>query len=92
MVLDIKENASLNDASEIDEIVDTIEKSMDELARVIKTTIPDGIQTSWSLTLKDNWDKYYTSDVPEAMEEMKKSAKNLRTAVQSAVAFSKEEQ
>ena len=91
MVLDIKENASLNDASEIDEIVETIEKSMDELARVIKATIPDGIQTSWSLTLKDNWDKYYTSDVPEAMEEMKKSAKNLRTAVQSAVAFSKEE-
>lgn len=91
MVLDIKENASLNDASEIDEIVETIEKSMDELARVIKATIPDGIQTSWSLTLKDNWDKYYTSDVPEAMEDMKQSAKNLRTAVQNAVAFSKEE-
>ena len=92
MVLDIKENASLNDASEIDEIVETIEKSMDELARVIKATIPDGIQTSWSLTLKDNWDKYYTSDVPEAMEDMKQSAKNLRTAVQNASAFSKEEQ
>ena len=92
MLLDINENASLNDAAEIDEIVETIERSMDELARAIRATIPDGIQTEWSETLKSNWDQYYTADVPEAMEEMKKSAKNLRTAVQNASAFSKEEQ
>ena len=81
MLLDINENASLQDASEIDEIVETIERSMEELAQTIRATIPDGIQTDWSETLKSNWDQYYT-----------KSAKNLRTAVQNASAFSKEEQ
>ncbi len=88
--LDLDEKKVPDGAAEIDEIVEIMERSMDELAKIIKDTIPDGIQTDWSETLKSNWDHYYTADVPEAMENMKQSAKNLRVAVQHAIEFSKE--
>lgn len=88
MELDIKENASLNDASEIDEIVSKLESAMGDLANVIRGTIPDRVQTVWSLNLKDEWDKYYTADIPEVMEEMKQSATNLRKAVEASKTYS----
>ena len=64
---------------------------MAQLDRMIKDTIPAGIQTTWSDTVRTNWETYYNADVPEAMEEMKKSATNLRLAVQQALAYDREQ-
>lgn len=50
--------------------------------------IPSGIETEWSEKLKSDWDKYYTGDIPEAMENMKLSATNLRAAVDEAIKYS----
>ena len=61
-----------------------------ELKSAIKRNIPDGIQTTWSDTVRTNWESYYTADVPQAMEEMKLSATNLRLAVDQALKYDQE--
>lgn len=90
MNITIAPGAALDDASQIDSIVATIQNAMDELDQAIKSTIPDGIQTTWSDTVRSNWEGYYGADVPAAMEDMKLSAANLRLAVEKAQAYDQE--
>lgn len=90
MNIEIKPGAALDDASQIESIVASIENTMAELNQAINRTIPAGIMTDWSEEVKHNWQHYYAGDVPAAMEAMKASAKNLKVAVDEAVAFSKE--
>ena len=71
MNITITPGAALDDAAQIDSIVAAIQAAMDELDKAIKNTIPDGIQTTWSETVRTNWEQYYSSDVPAAMEDMK---------------------
>ena len=92
MNVTINEGAATEDAAQIDSIVATMQESMEVLNNTIKNTIPSGIQTTWSETVRENWEAYYTGDVPEAMETMKMSAANLRLAVQQVLAYSKEQQ
>ena len=91
MNLTINPGAATDDASQIDSIVQTIQEAMETLDGAIKNTIPDGIQTTWSDTVRGNWESYYTSDVPEAMEEMKLSSANLRLAVEQSLAYDREQ-
>lgn len=91
MNITITPGAATEDATQIDSIVSTMQSDMEELDRAIKSTIPEGIQTTWSETVRDNWEKYYSSDVPEAMEEMKLSATNLRLAVDQALKYDQEQ-
>ncbi len=91
MNITINPGAATDDAAQIDSIVTNLMNDMEELNTMIKNTIPSGIQTTWSQTVRDNWEKYYNADVPEAMESMKLSAKNLRLAVQQALAYDKEQ-
>ena len=64
---------------------------MSTLDNAIKSTIPEGIQTTWSETVRSNWESYYTADVPSAMEDMKLSASNLRLAVEQALQYDQEQ-
>lgn len=64
---------------------------MKELNEAIKRNIPEGIETDWSEQVRANWDNYYSTDIPEAMAEMKLSAVNLRLAVDQALKYSKEQ-
>lgn len=91
MNLQINTGAATDDAVQIDSIVSSIQEAMETLDSAFKKTIPDGIQTTWSETVKGNWDSYYTSDVPEAMINMKQSASNLRLAVEQALAYDQEQ-
>ena len=91
MNITITPGAALDDAAQIDSIVAAIQAAMDELDKAIKNTIPDGIQTTWSETVRTNWEQYYSSDVPAAMEDMKLSASNLRLAVEKAQAYDQEQ-
>lgn len=91
MNISIKPGAALGDAQQIESIVSTIESSMQELNQVINRTIPEGIMTEWSETVKSNWSHYYSADIPEAMDAMKLSAKNLKMAVDQAVAYSNDQ-
>ena len=91
MNLTINPGAATDDAAQIDSIIAAIDNSMEILDAVIKQTIPAGIQTTWSETVKNNWEKYYTADVPEAMEEMNLSASNLRLAVEQSLAYDQEQ-
>ena len=90
MNLTIKPGAATEDAQQIDKIVSDIADDMETLNNAIEETIPSGIQTTWSDTVKTNWNGYYNADVPEAMEDMKKSSANLRLAVEQALAYSQE--
>lgn len=88
MNITITPGAATQDAAEIDSIVSSIESSMEVLDAAIKRNIPSGIETTWSDEVKNNWETYYSADVPEAMEEMKQSATNLRMAVDQATKYS----
>ena len=91
MNITINPGAATDDAKQIDRLVQTMEESMQKLDNAIKRTIPDGIQTTWSKTVRDNWNNYYTADVPAAMEAMKLSATNLRMAVEQALRYDQEQ-
>mgnify|MGYP002856238231 CR=1 FL=1 len=91
MNITITPGAATDDAAQIDSIVSTLEEAMATLDSAIKSTIPDGIQTTWSETVRDNWEGYYSSDVPAAMEDMKLSAANLRLAVEQALKYDQEQ-
>lgn len=89
MNLTIIPGAATEDASQIDAIVEQIDKCMLELDSVIKRVIPDGVETDWSNKLRADWNTYYENSVKFAMEEMKLSAKNLRVAVDAALQYDK---
>lgn len=91
MNITINPGAATDDATQIDSLVQTMEESMQTLDNAIKNTIPSGIQTTWSETVRDNWENYYTADVPAAMEAMKLSATNLRMAVEQALQYDQEQ-
>lgn len=90
MNVTINTSAAVDDAAQIENVVTRLTDDMATLNQAIKDTIPAGIQTEWSETLSDNWNKYYTADIPNAMEEMKVSASNIQMAVQTTEDFSKE--
>lgn len=91
MNITINPGAATDDATQIDSLVQTIQESMATLDNAIKQTIPEGIQTTWSETVRENWESYYTADVPSAMEDMKLSAANLRLAVEQALQYDQEQ-
>ncbi len=88
--LTIKTEASLEDASQIETIVTQIKSDMEVLNDGIKANIPDPVRTDWGDTLLENWEKYYNIDVPDAMDKMIASAKNLELAVEKAMGYSTE--
>lgn len=90
MNITINPGAATEDAAQIDQIITQMEEDMQVLDSAIKRNIPDGIQTTWSDTVRTNWESYYTADVPQAMEEMKLSATNLRLAVDQALKYDQE--
>lgn len=91
MDLYIRPGAATDDAVQIDQIVSQIDRDMEVLNAAIANYISEGkIQIEWADNLKSNWQKYYTSDVPVAMEEMKKSAANLRLAVDETIKYAQE--
>ena len=89
-MITINPGAATDDAAQIDSIVSTMEENMQKLNAAIKSTIPEGIQTTWSDTVRTNWETYYGADVPAAMEDMKLSATNLRLAVEQALSYDQE--
>ena len=91
MDITINPGAATDDAAQIDSIVSTMEENMQTLDAAIKSAIPEGIQTTWSDTVRTNWETYYGADVPAAMEDMKLSATNLRLAVEQALAYDREQ-
>ena len=90
MNITINPGAATEDAAQIDQIVTQMEEDMQVLDAAIKRNIPDGIETTWSDTVRANWENYYTADVPDVMENMKLSATNLRLAVDQALKYDQE--
>ncbi len=91
--IEITPGAALDDAKQIDAIVATMADAMDKLNQIITNKMGESgsgkpISTDWAGTVSDNWKQYYTTDIPNTMEEMKKSAANLRLAVDNAINFS----
>lgn len=88
MNITINPGAATDDAAQIDSIISTIESSLETLDGAIKRNIPSGVQTTWSEDVRNNWETYYSADVPAAMADMKLSATNLRMAVDKALKYS----
>lgn len=91
MNITINPGAATDDAAQIDSIISSISSSMETLDAAIKRNIPSGVQTTWSDEVRNNWERYYNADVPEAMAEMTMSATNLRLAVDQALKYSQEQ-
>ncbi|MDO5393047.1 MAG: hypothetical protein Q4F33_00385 [Mycoplasmatota bacterium] len=91
MNLTINPGAATDDAAQIDSIVATMEDNLETLNGAITRNIPNGVQTSWSETVRENWSTYYGADIPAAMADMKLSATNLRMAVDQALKYSSEQ-
>ena len=96
MNLQIKPGAALDDAKQIDVIVADITDAMDQLNKIMNDKIGGSgsgkpISTDWGGSVSTNWSKYYSSDIPQTMEEMKLSATNLRKAVEAFLQYSKSE-
>ena len=91
MNVTINPGAATDDAAQIDSLVQSMQESMEVLNNAIKQTIPNGIQTTWSQTVRENWESYYSADVPAAMEDMKLSATHLRLAVEKALQYDREQ-
>ena len=91
MNITITPGAATDDAVQIDNIVAQMEASLETLDGAIKRNIPSGVQTSWSDEVRNNWETYYTADIPAAMADMKLSATNLRLAVDQALKYSNEQ-
>ncbi len=92
MNITIAPGAATDDAKQIDNIVTEMADDMAKLDQAFKATIPDGIQTTWSETVKENWTGYYSADIPAAMEDMKLSSANLRLAIDQALSYDREQQ
>jgi len=90
MNITINTEAAIEDAIQIESLIATMQESMETLNTAFQRTIPSGIQTDWSETVKSNWETYYSADVPAAMEDMKLSAANLRMAVEQSDIYSQE--
>ena len=90
MNITITPGAATDDATQIDNIVAQMESNLETLDAAIKRNIPDGVQTTWSDEVRNNWETYYSADVPAAMADMKLSATNLRMAVDQALKYSNE--
>ena len=90
MDLTIKPGAATDDAVQIDQIVAQIRSDMETLDAAMKRNIPNGIQTTWSERVSDNWNSYYNADLHTGMEEMETSATNLRLAVQASLKYDEE--
>lgn len=100
MNITINPGAATDDAAQIDSIVSTIEEDMytlnEEINKIISTVPPkdaneEVVYTDWALEVRANWNKYYNTNVPAAMEDMKLSATNLRLAVEKALAYNNEQ-
>lgn len=90
MDITIRPGAALEDATQIDSIINQIRDDMKVLNDVINEVIPEKITTTWSDELSRNWHQYYGGDVETAMEGMSTSAANLRKAVEKALQYSNE--
>lgn len=88
MNITIKPGAATEDALQIDSIIEEMTTSMEELNEVIKSVIPNGIETDWSEDVLNNWNTYYGNSIPETLAEMKLSSTNLRLAVTKALEYS----
>ena len=91
MNLTIKPGAATDDAAQIKNIVSDIETKLDELNQKITKNIPSGVDTDWSEEVLNNWNAYYTADIPQALADMTLSATNLNNAVDAALKYSNEQ-
>lgn len=91
MNVTIKPGAATQDAVDIDNIVKSIKEDMEILHEAIVNTIPELLQTDWSDKVRSDWEQYYVNDVASAMDDMAKSAENLRKAVAEFLEYSKSE-
>jgi len=87
MRITINTDAALEDAKDIEEIVQSIETNLQTLDKTIDTLIPERVETTWSNKLKEEWTAYYKESIANGMEEMKASATNLKIAVNEALEY-----
>ena len=87
MNITINTEAALEDAKDIENIVQSIETSLEKLDKTFDTLIPERIETTWSNRLKEEWIAYYKESIANGMEEMKVSATNLKIAVNEALEY-----
>ena len=89
MNLTILPEAALDDAKNIENIISAISDSLEVLDTTIKNNIPTHLETEWSKQLLEDWTKHYSMSIQNAMEGMRLSASNLKSAVDMALNYSK---
>ncbi len=89
MNLTIVPGAATEDVKQIEEIIRTIDESMKKLDATISKLIPSGVETDWSIELKERWERFYNESIKDGMAAMQLSASNLQRAVDAALEYNK---
>ena len=78
--IDIDYGQALADAEKIQTIVNNIEEAVAKLDNGFKTA-KGQTDLKWFTEMGEQWDQFCGSNVPAALEEMKKSKTNIEAAV-----------
>lgn len=72
----------------ISSLADKVQRDEEQLLQVARRAIDSGIQTEWGLQLKQQLEKFSSTQMAEAIQEIKLQAAKLSEASQEATAFS----
>lgn len=81
--IEINTSASLDNAADIENIVQRVKSSMEQLNEIFTKTAP-GMQLDWAEELRGNWTSYYNETIPASMDELSLSAAKIQKAVEVA--------
>lgn len=91
--VEIEDTATaMQDADDIVRVTKNMEDSFNQLNEFMKQYATSNIRTEWMDQVYNNWQQYQEGDIPETLATMKASAVNIKTAVDEALAYSREEQ
>ncbi len=70
--------------------VSKIGESMEKLDRALNRIVLEDTELTWAKRLLEQWENYYSSDIPAAMEEIKNSASSIVSAAEAYKAYNEE--
>lgn len=81
-------SSALDDVVNIEQIVKSVEQSMETLNSAITTNFSQNVEAEWAENFCDNWKSYYNADIPNALKEIESAAGNISVAARNAREYS----
>lgn len=81
-------SSALDDVVNIEQIVKSVEQSMETLNSAIATNFSQNVEAAWAENFCQNWKSYYSSDIPATLQEIGTTANNISVAARNAREYS----